>query len=377
MRRRKERICVQGGQRRSTALRECVRVAQREPRKLAEIHRTEDVPQTLNCHGDGPLHHNDAGTVWRVVGHAAIAACPDDYSPRIARASANTRRKHTARRPRAGHRQAPRCTGSGNTGRSDPHSDGSCGRTRARLPADGRLLEHDIERNDYRSIFARGIALNVMFEEAPVRGQAGPEFVRNYHRYADQTFQCYQSQCTWEPVDARRVVFELYASGEYSRMLENPGASNRRDTRLSPHDQPTPHTVPASLRCKGPSPWQLRVCGTSFCPVDFSELSGLALRYADAFAKCGGAALTALYANPFLPPPHVDAAELAELQEQFRRWHAEAASKLRTFVNNTLGAEAVRSKPPWWKLCQWMAYGRSPLNWRPALLWWARTAAAV
>ena len=78
------------------------------------------------------------------------------------------------------------------------------------------------------------------------------------------------------------------------------------------------------------------------CPVDFSELSGLALRYADAFAKCGGAALTALYANPFLPPPHVDAAELAELQEQFRRWHAEAASKLRTFVNNTLGAEAVR-----------------------------------
>jgi nucleotide-binding universal stress UspA family protein len=77
------------------------------------------------------------------------------------------------------------------------------------------------------------------------------------------------------------------------------------------------------------------------CPVDFSELSGLALRYADAFSKCGGATLTVLYANPFLPPPHVDSAQVAELEEQFRKWHAEAASKLRTFVNNTLGADAT------------------------------------
>ena len=74
--------------------------------------------------------------------------------------------------------------------------------------------------NDYRSIFARGIALNVMFAEAPVRGRLGNEFVRNYHRYADQAFQCYQAQCTWTPLERDRVVFELYASGEYSRMLE-------------------------------------------------------------------------------------------------------------------------------------------------------------
>jgi nucleotide-binding universal stress UspA family protein len=80
------------------------------------------------------------------------------------------------------------------------------------------------------------------------------------------------------------------------------------------------------------------------CPVDFSELSGLAVRYADAFSRCGGAALTVLYANPFLPPPHVDSAQVAELEEQFRKWHAEAASKLRTFVNNTLGADASRAQ---------------------------------
>jgi hypothetical protein len=74
--------------------------------------------------------------------------------------------------------------------------------------------------NDYRSIFARGIALNVMFAEAPVRGKLSDEFVRHYHRYADQIFQTYQTQATWESVDPRRVNFELYASGEYSRMLE-------------------------------------------------------------------------------------------------------------------------------------------------------------
>ena len=74
--------------------------------------------------------------------------------------------------------------------------------------------------NDYRSIFARGIALNVMFAEAPVRGRLSDEFVRNYHRYADQIFQTYQTQATWESIDPRRVNFELYASGEYSRMLE-------------------------------------------------------------------------------------------------------------------------------------------------------------
>jgi len=74
--------------------------------------------------------------------------------------------------------------------------------------------------NDYRSIFARGVALNVMFAEAPVRARLGDDFVRNYHRYADQIFQCYQSERTWTPIEPRRVVFELYASGEYSRMLE-------------------------------------------------------------------------------------------------------------------------------------------------------------
>jgi len=74
--------------------------------------------------------------------------------------------------------------------------------------------------NDYRAIFSRGIALNAMFADAPGNTRLAGEFVRNYHRYADQTFNCYQSQCEWTAINPARCDFELFASGEYSRMLE-------------------------------------------------------------------------------------------------------------------------------------------------------------
>ncbi len=77
------------------------------------------------------------------------------------------------------------------------------------------------------------------------------------------------------------------------------------------------------------------------CPVDFSDLSALALHYADALAKCSGGKLSVVYANPFLPPPFFDVTQIAELELQFRQWHASAVSSLRTFVNNTLGARAA------------------------------------
>ncbi len=74
--------------------------------------------------------------------------------------------------------------------------------------------------NDYRAIFSRGIALNLMFSDAPVQARLAGEFVRNYHRYADQIFTCHQSQGEWTAINPQRCSFELFASGEYSRMLE-------------------------------------------------------------------------------------------------------------------------------------------------------------
>ena len=46
------------------------------------------------------------------------------------------------------------------------------------------------------------------------------EFVRNYYRYADQIFQGHQSQTPHADLNGMGFDFEIYASSEYSRMLE-------------------------------------------------------------------------------------------------------------------------------------------------------------
>jgi hypothetical protein len=73
---------------------------------------------------------------------------------------------------------------------------------------------------DYRSIFTRALALNVLFAEAPQRSSVSNEFIRNYYRYADQIFACRQSQPKFAGIENLGFTFEIFASGEYSRMLE-------------------------------------------------------------------------------------------------------------------------------------------------------------
>jgi hypothetical protein len=73
---------------------------------------------------------------------------------------------------------------------------------------------------DYRSIFQRALGLNAILADAPDRSCLADEFVRNYYRYADQMFQCYQSQTHYADVSGLGFDFEIFASGEYSRMLE-------------------------------------------------------------------------------------------------------------------------------------------------------------
>lgn len=73
---------------------------------------------------------------------------------------------------------------------------------------------------DYKSIFTRALGLHCMFENAPPREILSDEFVRSYYRYADQIFATKQSECDFTPVSCAQCQFELYSSGEYSRMLE-------------------------------------------------------------------------------------------------------------------------------------------------------------
>lgn len=73
---------------------------------------------------------------------------------------------------------------------------------------------------DYRSIFSRAMGLNMVFADAPGRDELADPFIRHYYRYADHMYACYQSQQTSRQIRSTSFPFDLYASGEYSRMLE-------------------------------------------------------------------------------------------------------------------------------------------------------------
>jgi hypothetical protein len=73
---------------------------------------------------------------------------------------------------------------------------------------------------DYKSIFSRAIGLNAVFCEPPDESRVSPEFVRNYFRYADHMFACRQQIQAFTEITVEQFHFEIYASGEYSRMLE-------------------------------------------------------------------------------------------------------------------------------------------------------------
>jgi len=73
---------------------------------------------------------------------------------------------------------------------------------------------------DYKSIFTRALGLQCLFADAPPREILSDEFVRNYYRYADQVFQVKQGEREFVAVTSRDFHFELFSSGEYSRMLE-------------------------------------------------------------------------------------------------------------------------------------------------------------
>jgi hypothetical protein len=73
---------------------------------------------------------------------------------------------------------------------------------------------------DYRSIFSRAVGLNSLFAKVPPRDTLTSDFLRNYFRYADQLYTMVLGQCSYTPIDSSQFDFELYSSGEYSKMLE-------------------------------------------------------------------------------------------------------------------------------------------------------------
>jgi hypothetical protein len=72
---------------------------------------------------------------------------------------------------------------------------------------------------DYKSIFSRALGLSAMFSDVPPFDVLSEDFIRNYYRYADQLYAALVQGPSAE-LDPFEFQFELYASGEYARMLE-------------------------------------------------------------------------------------------------------------------------------------------------------------
>jgi len=79
---------------------------------------------------------------------------------------------------------------------------------------------------DYKAIFMRALGLNAILAEIPPQEMLAEDFLRNYYRYADQMFLCRQGEAKYEDISGIGFEFEIYASGEYSRMLEREWAES-------------------------------------------------------------------------------------------------------------------------------------------------------
>ncbi len=73
---------------------------------------------------------------------------------------------------------------------------------------------------DYKSIFSRALGLKAVFAKVPDLEMLSPHFIRYYYRFADQMYACRQDADRFVEIPAGTFRFDLYASGEYSRMLE-------------------------------------------------------------------------------------------------------------------------------------------------------------
>jgi hypothetical protein len=75
--------------------------------------------------------------------------------------------------------------------------------------------------HDAGVIFARAIGLNHIFANPPALPDVPEDFIRNYQRYADAVFSAWMQLEPFREITAANFRFDLYASGEYTKMLEN------------------------------------------------------------------------------------------------------------------------------------------------------------
>jgi hypothetical protein len=74
---------------------------------------------------------------------------------------------------------------------------------------------------DRRAVFSRAVGIHSLFENPPAPESLSPIFLRNYHRFADHAYICFQHLQAFLPLDAKKFRFEIYASEEYAKILSD------------------------------------------------------------------------------------------------------------------------------------------------------------
>jgi hypothetical protein len=74
--------------------------------------------------------------------------------------------------------------------------------------------------NDYSAVFARAIGLNTVFAEPPEFQTLSEDFLRHYHNASSLMYQAFMDSDPHHSITGKNFPFDLYASGEYTKMLE-------------------------------------------------------------------------------------------------------------------------------------------------------------
>lgn len=82
--------------------------------------------------------------------------------------------------------------------------------------------------SNHKSIFSRALGLNILLADLPPQEMFAPDFLRHYHRYADQLFHSHLGQIPFADPAHLGFDFEIFASGEYSRMIEREWTEHAR-----------------------------------------------------------------------------------------------------------------------------------------------------
>jgi hypothetical protein len=74
---------------------------------------------------------------------------------------------------------------------------------------------------DQRSVFTRALGITSALEDAPTADTFTPLFLTRYHRFLDYFYVCYQNLEAFTELSPVNFGVEMYASAEYSQMLED------------------------------------------------------------------------------------------------------------------------------------------------------------